>query len=492
MRPITAILPYTPGAFFQNTIDVLSRAPQVAGLIIVGADCAATGCDTRHMTISGSVAEERTLSTILEAVETSHMLVVLADRGFSIEPSGLEDLLGTVELERAGAAYADFFEVGESGKTLHPVNDYQAGSVRDDFEFGPMILFSLSAIRESRRRYEFVPGVRFAGLYDLRLKLSIDHPLCHASRPLSSVFGAAAPLAGERLFAYLDPRNAEAQREMELVFTDYLRRTGAYVPSALLKDFRDTKTAFPVEASVIIPVKDRRATIEDALRSALGQVTDFSFNVVVVDNHSTDGTTDLISGLAAGNSSIRHIIPQRPDLAIGGCWNAGLDDPFCGRYAVQLDSDDLYLDTRTLQRIVDVFHQKNCAMVIGAYTLVDSHLDEIPPALIDHREWTDDNGHNNALRVNGLGAPRAFNTALTRKFRFPNVSYGEDYAVALRISREYRVGRIYESLYLCRRWSGNTDAQLAIEEVNRNDAFKDGVRTNEIRARRDRDRVERD
>jgi len=337
------------------------------------------------MTISGSVTDEPTLSTILETVETSHMLVVFADRGFSIEPPGMEDLLGTVESERAGAAYADFFEAGESGKKLHPVNDYQAGSVRDEFEFGPMILFSLAAIRESRKRYGFVPDVRFAGLYDLRLKLSIDYALCHASRPLSSVFGAAAPLAGERLFTYLDPRNAEAQREMELVFTDYLRRTGAYVPSALLKDFRDTKTAFPVEASVIIPVKDRRVTIEEAVRSALGQVTDFSFNAIVVDNHSTDGTTDLLSGLAASNSSIRHIIPQRTDLAIGGCWNAGLDDPFCGRYAVQLDSDDLYLDSRTLQRIVDVFHQENYAMVIGAYTLVDSHLDEIPPGLIDHR-----------------------------------------------------------------------------------------------------------
>jgi hypothetical protein len=364
--------------------------------------------------------------------------------------------------------------------------------VRDDIEFGPMILFSLSAIRESRRRYGFVPRVRFAGLYDLRLKLSIDYRLCHASRPLSSVFGACAPLGGARLFAYVDPRNAEAQREMESVFTDYLRRKGAYVPPSLLKDFKDGEMVFPFEASVIIPVKNRRATIEEAVRSALGQVADFLFNVIVVDNHSTDGTTDLLSGLAAVNSSIRHIVPQRTDLAIGGCWNAGLQDPFCGRYAIQLDSDDLYSDSRALQRIIDVFHQGNYAMVIGAYTLVDSHFHEIPPGLIDHREWTDDNGHNNALRVNGLGAPRAFNTALVRECRFPNVSYGEDYAVALRISREYRVGRIYESLYLCRRWSGNTDAQLSIEAANRNDAFKDGIRTDEIRARQERNRVEED
>jgi glycosyltransferase involved in cell wall biosynthesis len=238
-----------------------------------------------------------------------------------------------------------------------------------------------------------------------------------------------------------------------------------------------------VEASVVIPVRNRKETIAEAVKSSLSQETDFPFNVIVVDNHSTDGTTAILSDLARQYSNLKHIIPKRTDLGIGGCWNEAVADEACGRYVVQLDSDDLYSSSRTLQKMVDTLRQGNHAMVIGSYTLVDSRLEEIPPGLIDHREWTDENGHNNALRINGLGAPRAFNTGLMRKFGFLNVSYGEDYAAALRICRGYRIGRIYESLYLCRRWSGNTDAALSIEEANRNDAFKDNIRTTEILAR---------
>ena len=238
-----------------------------------------------------------------------------------------------------------------------------------------------------------------------------------------------------------------------------------------------------MEASVVIPVRNRKETIAEAVKSALSQETDFPFNVIVVDNHSTDGTTAILSDLARQYSSLKHIVPKRTDLGIGGCWNEALRHEACGRYAVQLDSDDLYSSHRTLQKMVDMLRQGNYAMVIGSYTLVDSRLEEIPPGLIDHREWTDENGHNNALRINGLGAPRAFNTGLMRKIGFLNVSYGEDYAAALRICREYRIGRIYESLYLCRRWSGNTDAALSIEEANRNNAFKDKIRTIEILAR---------
>jgi glycosyltransferase involved in cell wall biosynthesis len=238
-----------------------------------------------------------------------------------------------------------------------------------------------------------------------------------------------------------------------------------------------------VEASVIIPVRNRKETIAEAVKSALSQETDFPFNIIVVDNHSTDGTTAILSDLARQYSSLKHVIPKRTDLGIGGCWNEALRNKACGRYVVQLDSDDLYSSGRTLQKMVDMLRRGNFGMVIGSYTLVDSRLEEIPPGLINHREWTDENGHNNALRINGLGAPRAFNTSLIRKFGFQNVSYGEDYAMALRICREYRIGRIYESLYLCRRWSGNTDAALSIEEANRNDAFKDKIRTIEILAR---------
>ena len=155
-------------------------------------------------------------------------------------------------------------------------------------------------------------------------------------------------------------------------------------------------------------------------------------------------------------------------------------DEHCGRFAIQLDSDDLYINHHVLQRIVDTFHEHQCAMVIGSYKMVNFKLEEIPPGIIDHKEWTPDNGRNNALRVNGLGAPRAFYTPLLRQIRIPNVSYGEDYATALAISREYR---IYEPLYLCRRWEGNSDADLNIQRVNANNYYKDKIRMIEILAR---------
>jgi glycosyltransferase involved in cell wall biosynthesis len=270
---------------------------------------------------------------------------------------------------------------------------------------------------------------------------------------------------------------------MEMVFTDYLKKIGAYLPPHGLREVGQRPTSFPVEASVVIPVKNRKETIAKAVKSALSQETDFPFNVIVVDNHSLDGTTAVLSDLAGQHTSLKHIVPVRTDLGIGGCWNEAINNEICGSYAVQLDSDDLYSSNRTLQKMVDMLRQGNYGMVIGSYTLVDSRMEKIPPGLIDHREWTDENGHNNALRINGLGAPRAFNTGLMRNIGFLNVSYGEDYAAALRICRKYRIGRIYESLYLCRRWSGNTDAALSIEEANRNDAFKDKIRTTEILAR---------
>jgi glycosyltransferase involved in cell wall biosynthesis len=270
---------------------------------------------------------------------------------------------------------------------------------------------------------------------------------------------------------------------MEAVFTEYLRKIGAYLPPHHFKEIEETTKSFPVEASVIIPVLNRKETIAEAVKSALPQETDFPFNVIVVDNHSSDGTTTVLSDLCGQYSSLKHIVPKRTDLGIGGCWNEAVQHEACGRYAVQLDSDDLYSSSRTLQKMVDRLRQSRYAMVIGSYTLVNSRSEEILPGLVDHREWTDENGRNNALRINGLGAPRAFNTGLMRGIGFLNVSYGEDYAAALRISREYPIGRIYESLYLCRRWSGNTDAGLSIEAANRNNAFKDKIRTDEILAR---------
>jgi glycosyltransferase involved in cell wall biosynthesis len=270
---------------------------------------------------------------------------------------------------------------------------------------------------------------------------------------------------------------------METVFTDYLKHINAYLPPESLRKAKKSLEHFPVEASVIIPVRNRVNTVGEAVKSALSQKTDFPFNIIVVDNHSTDGTTDVLSDLASQYSILHHIVPARNNLAIGGCWNEALHSQSCGRYAVQLDSDDLYCTSDSLQKVILMLLQENYAMVIGSYTIVNFNLEEIPPGLIDHREWTGANGHNNALRINGLGAPRAFNTSLMRDIGFLNVSYGEDYAAALRICREHRIGRIFESLYLCRRWQGNTDAALSIEAINKNDAFKDKVRTDEILAR---------
>jgi hypothetical protein len=345
------------------------------------------------------------------------------------------------------------------------------------------MFFSTNAIKKALKRYGKIENVKYAGLYDLRLKVSIDHEIFHVQEYLYTKEESDTKKSGEKQFEYVDPKNREVQIEMEEVATQHLKNIGAYLKPKFSKAPK-SKEIFPVEASVIIPVHNREETIADAVKSALPQKTDFLFNVIVVDNHSTDGTTNILKNLSTQDQRLKHIIPSRHDLGIGGCWNEAVLSEHCGKYAVQLDSDDLYSSPNTLQIIVDFFRKENVAMVIGSYTLVDKNLESIPPGLIDHKEWTPENGRNNALRINGLGAPRAFNTALLRQNHLPNTSYGEDYAVALRISREHRIGRIYESLYHCRRWEGNTDSALPIDKVNRNDYYKDSLRTIEILARK--------
>ncbi len=483
MKPLTVAIPYSPAPFFEKTILPLTRSALVERVLIVGHDPVHFKWDKCHVLVAGPLSSHEGLRLILDRIQAEYLLIIPESRPISLEPAALERFLRTAESTNAGLLYSDFYEENTRGKTLHPLNDYQLGSVRDDFDFGAMILFSVPAVQKARGKYGFIPGVQFAGLYDLRLKVSIDHPVNHLREALYNVGAIHELPLQEKLFEYLDPRNKTAQREMETVFTDYLKKLGAYLPKDHLKEADRTPESFPVEASIIIPVRNRNGTIAEAVKSALSQETNFPFNVIIVDNHSTDGTTAVLSDLATQYSSLKHIIPEKTDLGIGGCWNEAIHAEACGRYAVQLDSDDLYGSRRAVQKMVDMLRQGNFAMVIGSYTLVNSRLEEIPPGLVDHREWTDENGHNNALRINGLGAPRAFNTSLMRNFWFLNVSYGEDYAAALRICREYRIGRIYESLYLCRRWPGNTDAALSIEEANRNNAFKDRIRTEEILAR---------
>lgn len=358
----------------------------------------------------------------------------------------------------------------------HPRIDYQLGSIRDGFDFGPLVALHVPVARQAGIESVW----KWSGLYDLRLRISERHPILRIPEPLYIASIIEARPTGEKQFDYVDPRNREYQIEVERVATKHLKRIGAWLPQHF-EQVPPSKQEFPVKASVIIPLRNRRETILDAVGSALGQTTDFEFNVIIVDNHSTDGTTDIVHGL--GDRRVKHIIPARRDLGIGGCWNEAIYSRDCGQYAVQLDSDDLYADENVLHRIVAKLEAGPYAMVVGSYTMVDFSLNEIAPGLIDHREWTRENGRNNALRINGLGAPRAFDTSLLRLIGFPNVSYGEDYAVALRISRDYEVGRIYDSVYLCRRWEGNSDSALPIQTANRFDWYKDWLRTIEIQAR---------
>ena len=404
------------------------------------------------------------------------------------------------EAVRTGAAmvYSGYWLVAaDGGRKDVPVNDCQLGSVREDFDFGALVAVNEGLMQQWETEVKSSPtlSLRYGQWYSLRLFLSRHGELLHLPDLLYGVDEVDARASGQKQFDYVDPRNREAQIEMEAIFTDHLRKIGAWLPprtrtvddgDAVTEKTVASSTGCPDSVSVIIPVLNRAATIGDALRSALSQRTDFPFNVLVIDNRSTDGTSERIEAVASEDSRVIHIIPG-PDsaLGIGGCWNLGINHPLCGHYAVQLDSDDMYSGPDTLQRIVDVFRRVRCAMVIGSYAMTDFDLRPIPPGIIDHREWTDSNGHNNALRINGLGAPRAFHVQTLRSVGgFENVSYGEDYGVALRLTREYRICRIYEPLYNCRRWSGNSDAALDITRLNAHNAYKDSLRTREILARR--------
>lgn len=413
----------------------------------------------------------QTLSQVLETADSD--ILFIGDPAARADPGPrMFDRMSQV-IRETGAAWV--FADGAG----HPHIDYQPGSIRDTFDFGPVSAISAAAARDAGIQ----PGLRWGGLYDLRLRLSEKYPIIRIPETLYS-FAAENPPAGAiDQFNYVDPRNRDYQLEMEKIATAHLKRIGAWLP-AKFETVLAPASDFPVKASVIIPVRNRERTILDAVKSALAQKTDFEFNVIVVDNHSTDRTPDILRSI--GDRKLRQIVPDRTDLGIGGCWNEAIYSPACGEYCVQLDSDDLYANEGVLHRIVEVLESGPYAMAVGAYTLVDFSLRDIPPGLIDHREWSRENGRNNALRVNGLGAPRAFNTAVLRRIGFPNVSYGEDYAVALRISREYEIGRIYDSVYLCRRWEGNSDNSLPREVANRYDSYKDWLRTVEIKARMNR------
>ena len=405
----------------------------------------------------------------------------------------------------APLVYADHYILQPDGtRQRMPLIDYQLGSIRDDFSMGSLLLIRTEALKQYFSQEALHP-YQAAGLYDLRLYLSRIALPFHADEYLYTEVETDTRKSGEKQFDYVDPRNRNRQIEMERAATRHLREINAYLSAGETDDIKFEATGITTDnpanipnttipaseaqtcthpvASVIIPVRNRERTIEDAVRSALAQECDFPFNVIVIDNGSTDGTTTIMERLAKADTRVVHIIPERDDLGIGGCWNLAIHDSRCGQFAVQLDSDDLYSSPATLQRIVDKFHEEKAAMVIGSYRMCNFKLETLPPGLIDHKEWTEANGRNNALRINGLGAPRAFYVPVLRQIHIPNTSYGEDYALGLMISRRYRIARIYDELYLCRRWEGNSDAALNPEQINRNNTYKDHLRTLEIRAR---------
>ncbi|MCQ2188171.1 MAG: glycosyltransferase [Bacteroidales bacterium] len=395
---------------------------------------------------------------------------------------GLERLEQVAGYTGAAMCYSDrFTQVGDAVCEA-PVIDYQDGSLRDDFEFGGVQLYRTSALKEAAAR--MTEDYQYAGLYDLRLKVAEAGSLVHVNEYLYYEVQLDTRSSGERQFDYVDPRNRAVQIEMEKACTEHLKAVGAYLAPGEYRDVDLKAGDFEYEASVVIPCRNRVRTIADAIRSALDQKTDFPYNVIVVDDNSTDGTVDVIRSF--DDPRLIYIAQDRSYHAIGGNWNAALHHPKCGRFALQLDSDDVYSGPDTVQRFVDAFRSQNCAMVVGTYRITDFELNTIPPGIIDHKEWTDDNGRNNALRINGLGAPRGFFTPLARSINFPTTKYGEDYAVALRISREYRIGRIWDVMYNCRRWDDNSDASLSIVRENANNLYKDRIRTWELTARKNR------
>jgi hypothetical protein len=413
-----------------------------------------------------------------------YILIQTGEQGPVFGAHGLQRLLEVANDTQASLLYCDYWQDSKEGLIACPLNDYQTGSIRDDFELGPIWCVRKDCLEAAQK--ELPSDLSAAALYAIRLSLSRQASVFHLREMLYTIPQKEARMT-ETQFSYVDPKNRSVQVEMETVCTQHLKAIGAWLdPSFESLDL--SQGTFEHELTVIIPVKNRSKTILDAIDSVLSQQTTHRFNLIVVDNHSTDGTSDLIATRASQDRRLLHLIPERTDLGIGGCWNEALHHPQCGRFALQLDSDDVYSDNRVIEDVIQAFYAQGCAMLIGSYRICNFQLQTIPPGLIDHREWTEDNGKNNALRINGLGAPRAFYTPIARRLNLPNTSYGEDYAMGLRISRTWKIGRLYRELYLCRRWDENSDADLPRTKLNQFNAYKDQLRSIEIGARQQRNK----
>ncbi len=481
-KAITCFIPFSESESLKSTVSSL-RASGIVTKIFIIIPPEHTGnpegieADYLH---SAGFSSTDALKKMAAVAGTDY--VVTYSKGFPLDLGkfAFQRMMQICDNTGAGMVYSDYFEKKNDALSAHPVIDYQEGSLRDDFNFGSVLLYNTGAFSQAISRMD--ENYVFAGLYDLRLKISQDHPLVHIQEMLYTEVETDIRKTGEKQFDYVDPRNRAVQLEMEKVCTHHLKCINAWL-KPVFREIKFEDQNFEYDASVVIPVKNRVRTVSDAIRSVLSQKTKYKFNLIIVDNYSTDGTTDVIRSFA-DDDRVVHIIPERKDLGIGGCWNEAVFSEKCGRFAIQLDSDDLYIDDNVITKVVDGFYAQQCAMVVGSYKMVNFDLHHIPPGLIDHKEWTPENGRNNALRINGLGAPRAFYTPVLRTIRVPNVSYGEDYAVGLAISRHYQIGRIYEPLYLCRRWDENSDASLDVNKMNTHNLYKDKIRTIELMARK--------
>lgn len=464
MKRIDCFIPFETDAQVKATVDHLRTQPEVNNIELI---------DSTKLKATATIRE------IASKASAPFTLIYTKTTSLSFVLFSMERMLEVAEDSSAAMVYADHFNQANGISTQAPVIDYQMGALRDDFDFGGVLLYRTSALKEAVARMDV--DYEHAGLYDLRLKVSQKGELVHINEYLYYEIELDNRKSGEKIFDYVDPKNRAVQIEMEKACTQHLKDIGGYLEPKF-KEVDVTGGDFEYEASVVIPCKNRVRTIADAIQSALNQKTDFKYNVIVVDDNSTDGTVEKIKQFV-DNPKLIYIAQDPTYHAIGGNWNVALHHPKCGRYALQLDSDDLYSDENTVQKFVDAFREQNCAMVVGTYQLTDIQLNPLPPGVIDHKEWTPENGRNNALRINGLGAPRGFWVPLLREINFPTTKYGEDYAVGLRVSREYQIGRIYSVMYNCRRWDDNSDANCDIVKMNGNNLYKDRVRTWELQAR---------
>lgn len=478
-KTINCFIPFASAEQAKDTVEELKKNDFTGKIYLLKNEDSNGTIEGCEEIMIDSLNSSDSMKKIAKAADSDYILIYTKYNSLKMGLFAQERMVKLAEDSNAAMVYADHYQVINGIKSNAPVIDYQFGSLRDDFNFGSVLMFRADAFKNAVGKIS--KDFKFAGLYDVRLKVSQEGDIMHINEYLYSDVELDSRKSGEKIFDYVDPKNRGLQIEMEEACTDHLKAIGGYLePKFEAIEFN--KGNFEYEASVIIPVRNRIRTIRDAIKSVLSQKTDFKFNLIIIDNGSTDGTSEAIQEFAT-DPRVIHLIPERDDLGIGGCWNLGVHHPKCGKFAVQLDSDDVYSNENTLTTMVSAFYEQNCGMVVGTYMMTDFDMNMIAPGIIDHKEWTPENGRNNALRINGLGAPRAFYTPLLRDVKVPNTSYGEDYALGLNISRNFQIGRVYDVVYNCRRWDDNSDASLDIVKMNGHNTYKDRIRTWELQAR---------